>query len=37
MGMIFKKFEVWKIYHTGYGPYLENVWLKTKGSGRVMG
>ena len=31
--------ESWllKIYHTVYGPFLAADWLKTKGSGRVMG
>ena len=28
---------LWKIYHTEYGPFLATDWLKTKGSGRVMG
>ena len=35
--MISKKCEVWKIYHTEYGPFLATDWLKTKGSGRLMG
>ena len=30
MGMIFKKCEIWKIYHTEYGPFLANDWLKQK-------
>ena len=33
MPVISKKYEVWKIY----GPFLATDWLKTKGSGRVMG
>ena len=37
MGVISKKCEVWKIYHSGYGPFLATDWLKTKGSGWVMG
>ena len=37
MGMLSKKCEVWKIYHTEYGPFLPTDWLKSKGSGRVMG
>ena len=28
---------LWKIYHAEYGPFLAADWLKTKGSGRVMG
>ena len=34
MGMITKKCEVWKIYHTEYGPFLATDWLKTQESGR---
>ena len=32
MGVIFfyKKCEVWKIYHTEYGPFLATDWLKAK-------
>ena len=37
MGMLSKKCEVWKIYHTEYGPFLATDWMKSKGSGRVMG
>ena len=37
MGMLSKKCEVWKIYHTEYGPFLATDWTKPKGSGRVMG
>ena len=37
MGMLSKKCEVWKIYHTEYGPFLVTDWMKSKGSGRVMG
>ena len=37
MGMLSKKCEAWKIYHTEYGPFLATDWLKSKGSGRVMG
>ena len=37
MGVISKKCEVWKIYHSGYGPFLATDWLKTKKSGWVMG
>ena len=37
MGMLSKKCEVWKIYRTEYGPFLPTDWLKSKGSGRVMG
>ena len=37
MGMLSKKCEVWKIYHTEYGLFLITDWLKSKGSGRVMG
>ena len=37
MGMLTKKCEVWKIYHTEYGPFLATDWMKSKGSGRVMG
>ena len=37
MGMSLTKVWVWKIYHAEYGPFLAADWLKTKGSGRVMG
>ena len=37
MGMLSKKCEVWKIYHTEYGLFLATDWLKSNGSGRVMG
>ena len=37
MGMLSKKCEVWKIYHIEYGPFLPTDWLKSKGSGQVMG
>ena len=37
MGLLSKKCEVWKIYHTEYGPFLATDWMKSKGSGRVMG
>ena len=37
MGMLSKMCEVWKIYHTEYGPFLATDWMKSKGSGRVMG
>ena len=35
--VILKKFELWKIYHTEYGPSLVSDWQETNGSGRVMG
>ena len=37
MGMLSKKCEVWKMYHTEYGPFLATDWLKSKGSRRVVG
>ena len=37
MGMSLTKVGLWNIYHAEYGPFLANDWLKTKGSGRVMG
>ena len=37
MGMLSKKCEVWKIYHTESGPFLATDWLKSKGSWRFMG
>ena len=37
MGMSLTKCGLWKIYHTEYGLFLATDWLKTKGSGRVMG
>ena len=37
MGMLSKKCEVWKMYHTEYGQFIATDWLKTKGSRRVMG
>ena len=37
MGMLSKKCKVWKIYHTECDPFLATEWLKSKGSGRVMG
>ena len=37
MGILSKKCEVWKIYHTEYGLFLATDWLKSEGSGRVMG
>ena len=36
-GNALKKCEVWKIYHAEYGLFLQTDWLKSKGSGRVMG
>ena len=36
-GNALKMCEVWKIYHTEYGSFLATDWLKSKGSGRVMG
>ena len=37
MEMTSKRYDVWKIYKTEYGPFLATNWLKTKGSGRVIG
>ena len=37
MGMSLTKVLIWKIYRAEYGPFLATDWLKTKGSGRVMG
>ena len=35
-GMLSKKCEVWKIYHTEYRRFLATDWMKSKGSGQVM-
>ena len=37
MGMSLTKVWGMEIYHAKYGPFLATDWLKTKGSGRVMG
>ena len=37
MIMLHIKCEGMEIYHAEYNPFLATDWLKTKGSGRVMG